>query len=65
MVEMFIEIIQMNYNVGTLIKAKHEVNELRDRRPKKPIGGGSGPPPEDIGQYINAVSILTCILTMC
>lgn len=55
----------MNYNVGTLIKAKHEVNELRDRRPKKPIGGGSGPPPEDIGQYINAVSILTCILTMC
>ena len=49
----------MNYNVGTLIKAKHEVNELRDRRPKKPIGGGGGPPPEDIGQYINAVSIHT------
>ena len=48
----------MNYNVGTLIKAKDEVQNLRGRMPKKPTGVGSGLPPEDIGQYINAVSII-------
>jgi len=45
-----------DYDPEPLVRAKHQKNSLMKTRPVKPSLLGPGIPPEDIGQYINAVS---------